>query len=129
MSRSSAGSGQTELSSLVAVFAVCAGLALYAGQLGGVLPSPDEPRTADVVADRVADEAARDGLVVPSRLDGAAGAVPAGGRLNVTLAAADERWAVGPPAPDRARTAARRVGVRVDDGDVRAGRLRVAVWR
>lgn len=128
MSRSLGSKAQTELSSLIAVFAVCAGLALYAGQISATLPPPDDPRTADVVADRVADSARTHGVVVPSSLD-ARRAGPAGGRLNVSLRAGDRRWTAGPPPPDRARTATKPVGVRVRPGTVRGGVLRVAIWR
>lgn len=128
MSRSSGRSGQTELSAVIAVFAVCAGLSLYAGQVATVRPPAGEPRTADVVADRLIDVASRDGVVVPS-LVVRAEAAPPGTRLAVTLTGGPERWRWGPARPADARTASRRVAVRLGPGRVRAGWLRVAIWR
>lgn len=124
------GRAQVEpLAALAAVFAVVAGLSIYAGALDGAVPPEREPRLAPTAVDSVADAASDPtGVVVPSRLIGAQNATPAGRRLNATLTAAGERWAVGPPIPDGATDrAARRVGVRADDG-VALGRLRVVVW-
>lgn len=129
MSPLSGSRAQTELSSLIAVFAVCAGLALFAGQVGPAMSEPAAPRTADVVADRVADQMRVAGVIHPTRLAAGHGAVPTGRQLNVTLAAGDSRWTAGPPAPATARTASRRVGVWLGPGDVRPGRLWVAIWR
>lgn len=129
MPRSSARRGQTELAALIAVLAVCLGLSLYAGVLDAALPESTAPTPARTAADRVADVARVGGVVRPGRLDRAAEAAPVGRRLNATLRAASRTWTAGPPVPDRATAATRRVSVRVAPGRVRPGRLRVAVWR
>jgi hypothetical protein len=129
MSRSSARRGQTELSALVAVFAVCVALALYAGVVGDALPVPERSRSAEQAADRAADLASVDGSVRPDRLPRSNDAAPAGGHANVTLAAAGRRWQVGPPAPGNATSATRRVSVRLGPGRIRSGQLRARVWR
>lgn len=129
MSRSSARRGQTELGALVAVLAVCLGLGLYVGVLDDALPGGRSDETPRLAADRAADLVRTGGVVRPERLDRTGAAAPTGHRLNATLVAAGRRWSAGPPVPDRARTATRRVSVRVGPGRVRPGTLRVAVWR
>ena len=129
MSHWSARRAQTELTALVAVFAVCAGLALYVGVLDTAVPGERESDDARLAVDRAADLSRVDGIVRPSRLDRTGAAAPAGHDLNATLAAAGHRWTAGPAAPAGAETATRRVSVRVGPGQVRPGTLRVAVWR
>lgn len=129
MSHSSVRRGQTELSALVSVFAVCVALALYVGVVGDVLPRPERSLSAEQAADRAVDLASVAGSVRPERLGRTRGAAPSGGHANVTLAAAGRRWQVGPPAPRNATSTTRRVSVRVAPGRIRPGQLRVRVWR
>jgi hypothetical protein len=128
MSRSSARRGQVEpLAALVALAAVCAGVALYADALVGAVPSPDRDVARPALV-RAHDHLTDDGVARPARL----GTVPspAGYRANLTLRAADREWVAGPAPPDRRVDAADRVlGVRLGPGRVAAGRLRVEVWQ
>lgn len=138
MSRSSARDGalssdsaraQVEpLAALAAVFAICVGLALYAGVLSSVTPGTGR-ELADPTLDRVHDRLSTGGVAVPERLDAAQAVGPDGYDLNVSLAADDRQWGVGPtPPPGAADTASRSTGVRVTPGRVAPGRLRVVVW-
>jgi hypothetical protein len=124
--------GQTSpLAALAAVFAVCAGVSVYATALGGVLPA-DAPRdVADATLSRTYAAVSDGGVTTPSDLDAATDVAPEGYRTAVTLVADDERWTVGPTPPpsDRVDVATRVVGVRLGPGRVVRGRLRVAVWR
>lgn len=116
------------LAALAAVFAVCVGLALYAGVLSSVTPETSRD-LAGPTLDRVHDRLSTGGVGVPARLDAAADAGPEGYDLNVSLAADDRRWTLGPnPPPGVDDTASRPTGVRVAAGRVHSGRLRVVVW-
>lgn len=116
------------VAALVAVFAVCVGLALYAGVLSSVVPATDRDLAAPTL-DRVHDRLSTGGVAVPGRLDLASAAGPAGYELNVSLTADDEDWSVGPTPPvGAADTASRTTGVRVAPGRVAPGRLRVVIW-
>lgn len=129
MSRSSGRAQVEPLVALVAVAAVCLGLSLYAGVLDDALRDRPERATAETVADRALAEVAPAGVARPPLLPAVEGAAPDGYLVNVTLVAGEYRVAVGPVAPDRARTATRPTGVRVAPGEVRPGALRVVVWR
>ena len=131
MPRWSGRRGQIEpLAAMVAVFAVGAGLTVYAGVLDGELPGQDRQQVADPTADRLAAAIQDGGVVEPRRLSGRRStAVPDGYTLNATLTAAATRWHVGPTPPARAQTASEQVSVRLAAGRVRPGRLTVRVWR
>lgn len=116
------------LAALAAVFAVCVGLALYAGVLSSATPETSRDLAAPTL-DRVHDRLSTGGVAVPERLDAAQSAGPDGYDLNVSLTADDRRWAVGPTPPGTAADAASRsAGIRVTPGRVAPGRLRVVVW-
>lgn len=128
MSRSSARRGQVEpLAALVAVFALGAGLAVYAGGVDERLPA-QSPADPDPTLGSVEQTIGVGGVVEPSRLSAARDAAPPGHELNVTLTTADHRWETGPAPPATARSATARVSVRVEPGRVRPGRLTVRVW-
>lgn len=116
------------LAALAALFAVCVGLSLYTV----VLVDVDRPVDRDLAGPTltaVEDAVSHRGVVLPTRLDRAVDHAPSGRALNVTLATADRRWTVGPsPGPDGDH-ASRVVSVRVGPGRIRAGTLRVVVWR
>ena len=121
--------GQTEpLAALVALFAVCAGVSLYATVLGGALPVADRD-LSDPTLERVRDAATRAGVVRPDALSTAVDAGPDGYGVNATLSAADRRWSEGPPVPARADRASRSVSVHLDPGRIAPGHLTVRVWR
>jgi hypothetical protein len=116
------------LAALAAVFAVCVGLALYAGVLSSVTPETSRD-LASPTLDRVHDRLSTGGVAVPERLDAAQLAGPDGYDLNVSLTADDRRWTVGPEPPGTtADTASRSAGIRFAPGRVAPGRLRVVVW-
>lgn len=129
MSRSS-DSGTTEpLAALVAVFAVSAGLALYAGTLDDTLTGVGGNRNvATPTADTVERRITTGGVVDPTRIADSLAAVPSGYKGNVTLRA-ERRWSAGPTPPASADTDNRTVSVALGPATVRRGRLRVAVWR
>ncbi|MDS0297961.1 hypothetical protein NDI76_04335 [Halogeometricum sp. S1BR25-6] len=126
------------VAALAALFAVCAGVSLYATVLAGAVPVVDERSTAGPTLDRVADAASDGGVVAPARLAEARDRGPAGRRLNVSLAADGREWGVGPAVPgdssdaadrtNRVDRAGRLVSVRLAPGRVEPGRLSVAVW-
>jgi hypothetical protein len=130
VSRSSGRRGHVEpTAALAAVFAVVAGLALYAGALDAATPGARDRDLAAPALDRAHARLSPEGTVVlPGRVERAAAAGPAGRRTNVTVRTARGRWHAGPSPPPDADTAARSVGVRVGPADVRAGTLRVEVW-
>jgi len=130
MSHSSA-RGQVEpIAALVCLLAVCAAVSTYATALAGAGYETDRD-VAEPTLDRVVDRLAAGGVAVPDRMERARRAGPRGYRLNVTVAAAGERWHAGPTPPGRRAdtdTAARTIGVRLAPGRVRPGRVRVEVW-
>jgi hypothetical protein len=130
MSRSSA-RGQVEpIAALVCLLAVCVAVSTYATTLAG-MEYETERDVAAPTLDRVVDRLAAGGVAVPDRTERTRRAGPAGYRLNVTVAAAGERWHAGPTPPGRRAdtdTAARTIGVRLAPGRVRPGRVRVEVW-
>ncbi|MBX0293471.1 DUF7285 family protein [Haloarcula nitratireducens] len=129
MSRSSARGATEPLAALVAVFAVSAGLALYAGVLDDALAATSgERNVAAPTADAVERHLTTAGVVDPERLDGALSAVPTGYEANVTLRA-ERRWSVGPTPQTDASRDHRTVSVALGPATVRRGTLRVCVWR
>ena len=129
MSRSSARAATEPLAALVAVFAVSAGLALYAGTLDDTLAGVGTERdvagpTADAVERRVTTGGVVDPELVPNSLE----AIPSGYEGSVTLRA-ERQWSAGPTPPAGADTDTRTVSVALGPATVRRGRLRVAVWR
>ena len=128
MSRSSARRGQTEpLAVLAALFAVGAGIALYAGVVDTSLDRREAP-DADPTLDRVRGEVAENGVVDPAALGEAAAAAPDGHDVRIVLTADGRKRTAGPESPPDARSASRTVSVRVAPGAVRVGRLDVEVW-
>lgn len=121
--------GQVEpLAALAALFAVTVGLSTYAL----VLADTSAPTDRDVARPALAavhDQVTVQGAAHPTRLGRALDHGPAGTRLNVSLTTSDERWAVGPESAVHGDRASRRVSVRLGPGRVRAGSLRVVVWR
>ena len=130
MSRSSA-RGQVEpIAALVCLLAVCIAVSTYATALAG-MEYETERNVAAPTLDRVVDRLATGGVAVPDRTGRARRAGPTGYRLNVTVAAAGERWHAGATPPGRrvdTDTAARTIGVRLAPGRIRPGRVRVEVW-
>ncbi len=128
--RHSSGKAQVEpIAALAAVFAVCVGLAVYAGAVDGLLGGDDRD-VAETVLDRTAREAGPPGVVTVAGLRNA-DLAPPGWTANVTLRTATERVALGPTAPSETTTqqAQRTVPVRLGPGQVRPGRLVVEVWK
>ncbi|WP_251344194.1 DUF7285 family protein [Haloplanus halophilus] len=129
MSRSSR-RGQVEpLAALVVLLAVTGAVTTYAAALDGVGREADRD-LATPTLDRVASALGTGGVADPNRTRRAHRAGPSGYRLNVTVAAAGRRWTAGPAPPrdGRADAASRSIGVRLEPGRVRPGRLRVEVW-
>jgi len=128
MSRSSARRGSVEpIAAIAALFAVTAGLGLYAGVLDDVRPTSDRD-VATPTLDRVHERASDLTVVDPDAIDAARRAGPDGYRVNVTMWTDSRRWTAGPVPPARADRASRSVSVRLAPGRLRAGRLRVEVW-
>jgi len=129
MSRSSARAATEPLAALVAVFAVGAGLALYAGTLDdAVADAAGDRDLAGPTADAVERRVTTGGVVDPERVSDALAAVPSGYEGNVTLRA-ERQWSVGPTPPAGADTDDRTVSVALGPATVRRGRLTVAIWR
>jgi hypothetical protein len=125
--------GQTEpVVALVALFAVCVGVSLYAGVLSDVTTSLGSERdVAEPTLDRVEDAMSTTGILDPGRESRALDAGPDGYGLHVGVHTEGKRWTAGPTPPEDEATqaASRRVSVRVGPGRVRPGRLQVVVWR
>ena len=129
MSRSSARAATEPLAALVAVFAVTAGLALYAGTLDDTLAGSTGDRdVATPAADAVERRLTSGGVVDPDRVDGSLAVLPSGYEGSVVLQA-ERRWTEGPTPPAHAATDNRTVSVALGPATVRRGRLTVAVWR
>lgn len=119
---------QTEpVAAIVTVFAVCLGLLVYTGVLGNAIPR-SERTLAPTALSAVRDETSSNGIVVPTRLAEGLDANPVGYRLNASLSVGERTWHDGPTPPSAADTATATVSVRIAPGDVRPGRLHVAVW-
>jgi len=114
---------------LVAVLAVGTGLTVYAETLSGVVPEDPERETAETALDRIHAELRVAGVVDPDRLERAGNAAPGGWQTNVTIRTRGRTWQHGPGPPESAQRAARRVSVRVAQGDTDPARLTVVLWR
>lgn len=114
------------VAAIAAVFAVAAGLTIYAGGLEAALGSSERP-VAETVLDEIRTEGGSLGVVEPIEVTRAR--PPAGWQANVTLATRAGRWSHGPTPPADADRATARVAVRLGPGTVRPGRLTVEVWR
>ena len=122
----------TPIVALVALFAVCAGVSLYATTLGSVMPGETGNALAEPTLERVYDVTSDGGAVSPTALSRADRVAPDGYRLAVALIVDEGRWTDSSrPPPDDAGvdTATRTVAVAMADGSVVWGRLRVWVWR
>lgn len=129
MSRSSARRAQVEpVAALVAVFAVCTGLALYAAAVQGVLPGERSVSAAEPALTGVEEQLTTFGVAEPDQLPATTAAAPDGYAMNVTLSAGEDRWTVGPSPVGETETARQRTAVRTAPGIAREGRLRVEVW-
>ena len=129
MSRSSPDRGQVEpTAALVALFAVCMGVGLYAGVLDAAL-APTDRNLAEPTLERVHDAMSDGGVVAPDDLPAGRAAGPEGHDLNVTLVAGDRVWTAGPSPPPGGDRADRPTGIRTAPGRIVPGRLRVVVWR
>jgi len=128
VSRSSDRAAVEPVAALVALLAVGVGLATYAVVLADARPD-HERDLAEPTLERVHEAVVVAGVADPDRLDAARRRAPDGYRVAVVLETGDREWRSGARPPPTADAAARRVSVRVNDGDVRPGRLRVTVWR
>lgn len=114
---------------LVAVATIGMGLSLYATAFAGAVPLPDR-NVAEQTLESVHSAVVTAGVADPSRLVQAGEIDPDGYHLRVSLGLESQRWAVGPAPPTSGvDTASRNVAVRTGPGHVRAGQLRVVVWR
>jgi len=128
MSRWSGRAQVEPLAALVAVFAVCAALSVYAGVLDATVPTLDR-NAAEPTVERVERRLTDAGVVDPRTLLDGLRAGPDGYGLNLSLRADGETWSAGPTPPPSADAAERTVSVSVGPGRIRPGRLRVEVWR
>ena len=122
----------TPIVALVALFAVCAGVSLYATTLGSVMPGETGNALAEPTLERVYDAASDGGAVSPAALSQTDRVAPDGYRFAVAIIVDEGRWTDGsrpPPDDETVDTASRPVAVAMADGSVTWGRLRVWVWR
>jgi hypothetical protein len=122
----------TPIVALVALFAVCAGVSLYATTLGSVMPGETGNTLAEPTLERVYDATSHGGAVSPTALSRTDRVAPDGYRLAVAITVEEGRWTDGsrpPPDDTGVDTATRTVAVAMADGSVAWGRLRVWVWR
>lgn len=123
----------TPLVALIALFAVCTGISLYAAGLDSMLPTGTDNELADPTLDRVHDAVSTGGVVDPVALLRASRVAPDGYRVAVAVRTARGRWTNGrrPPSDGRPGVdrATRPVSVAAGGGEVIWGRLTVWVWR
>jgi len=130
MSRSSARRAQVEpLPALVAVTVLCLALGTYGAVRADVVPGSDRDAPADAVLSETLDAAPPSDAVVvdPTGIDPST-LGPPGYDVAVTVTADGRDWALGPASPPEAPTASQQAPVQVAPGDVRPGRVTVAVW-
>ena len=131
--RETARRGQTTpIVALVALFAVCAGVSLYATTLVDVTPTGTGNALAEPTLDRVYDATSEGGVVSPVVLSRTERVAPDGYRVAVAVTTENGRWTNGtrpPTGSEGVDTAARPVAVSTGNGGVLWGRLRVWVWR
>lgn len=122
----------TPIVALVALFAVCAGISLYATTLVDATPAGTGNALAEPTLERVYDATSEGAVVSPAQLSRTERVAPDGYQLAVAITTEDRNWTDGNRPPSERRdvdTAARPVGVSSGDGSVAWGRLRVWVWR
>ena len=112
------------LPALVAVSALVAGIAIYAGVFHDLPGGDDRPIERRALAS-VVETASEGGVIAPGAIDTAS---PTGHQMAVVLRADGRTWHDGPRPPDRAPSVTEPVLVRTVDGE-RVGRIRVWVWR
>jgi len=139
--------GQTEpLAALVSVAAICVAVSVYAGFASALVPElGDDQRVDRATLDSVWADTSEDGIVdageVADRIE--TETLPRGYRVAVTVTIVGEDGRLDPvdsvafdsdgsranvDPPETAPSSSRPVPVRVADGDVRPGTLRVVVW-
>lgn len=119
---------QTEpLAALAAVFAVCLGLALYAG-VAADAPDEADRSLAEPTMERVDGALVDDGVIEPSSVEGADSLAPAGYEVRLSLRYDGTERVSGPVPPRDADRTSRPVSVRTGPGEYRPGRLVVEVW-
>jgi hypothetical protein len=122
----------TPVVALVALFAVCAGVSLYATTLVDVTPTGTGNALAEPTLERVYDAVSEGAVVSPTGLSRTERVAPDGYRVAVAVTTENGRWTNGnrpPVQSESVDTAARSVAVSTGEGDVVWGRLRVWVWR
>jgi hypothetical protein len=138
--------GTEPLAALVSVAAICVAVSVYAGVASEVLPDSDDNEPDAATLDSVWTAVSDDGVLDTSGpLEARLGAepLPRGHRVavNVTVVGADGHLVTVAAAqfetdatvadlepPPTAAASDRPVPVRIDEGDVRPGRLTVVVW-
>lgn len=146
MSGKTARGGTEPLAALVSVAAIAVAISVYAGFASVVVSEGNDGELDRATLDSVWAAASEDGVLdTDSSLEGRLGprSLPRGHRVavTVTLVGDDGRLVTvdaasfsvdGKPTnldpPPEAVTSDRPVPVRVDDGDIRPGRLTVVVW-
>ena len=122
----------TPLVALVALFAVCTGVSLYATAVVDVTPTGTGNALAEPTLERVYDAASEGGVVSPVALPRTDRVAPDGYRVAVGIMTENGRWTTGTQRPSGSEgidTAARPVAVSTAESGVIWGRLRVWVWR
>ena len=153
MSLLSSRKGQTEpIAALVAVAAICIGIGLYAGYIGGVLPGTSDRAAEGPASEQIWKDAQEDGSYpgydddyeLEDEVD--VSSLPQGFNVYVEITAyhedgkevfAEEYFGKDGETidddhselpPDDARAATRPVPVAIEPGNVKGGTLRVEVW-
>ncbi|WP_182013141.1 DUF7285 family protein [Haloquadratum walsbyi] len=120
---------------LIALFAVCVGVSLYATTLTDIFQSSSDRELAGPTADRIIDIHAPGGVLDPTNVTvaptSASMSVPRGYQANISIYTDSDEWQYGPHPPvDNTHTdsVTRSVGVAVDSG-VDWGIIIVRVWQ